>query len=156
MIQKLRNCFGLFYITVRHTLPKMCFLQSVLTSSPPTASRQTARSVQGVTAQCAGDACVGCSLSSLPLCQTSQCTLWLCQVRNHLSKTSDKHKLSLQAQQQLVLFPVWRVSLFETSLLTQLLNKLLSWENNPAKYFFPLCFTVFSVTETTDFMPLWH
>lgn len=42
-----RNCFGLFYITVRHTLTKVCLLQSVLTSSPTTASKQTARSVLG-------------------------------------------------------------------------------------------------------------
>lgn len=81
-----RNCFGLFYITVRHTLPNVCFLQSVLTSSPATASKQIAR--------CAGGDCVGCSLFSLPFCQTSPCTLWLGRVRNHLSKTSDKHKLS--------------------------------------------------------------
>lgn len=39
-----RNCFGLLYIVVRNTLPKACFLHSILASSLTTAKKETLKS----------------------------------------------------------------------------------------------------------------
>lgn len=85
-----RNYFELLYVAVRNTWPEVYFFQSIRPSSLTTAKKRDSE-------KCAVDddllSIVG-PLYPLSFCQTSQCTLQLGQVRNHLCKSSDKQMLS--------------------------------------------------------------
>lgn len=109
-----RNCFGLLYTALRNTLPRACFLQSILASSLTTAKKRDSE-------KCAVDDYL-LSITH-PLCHSVR---FLNVPYNSVKLETILELWSTKVEWQPVLFPVWTVSLFEAALLTQFLITLLS------------------------------